>query len=77
MKLAENRSTVIPFKQKEKTKREEAFYREICGLEEAMDELVLVEKMTGRAGFSERVCLAFSGVLMASMRISKERAGRK
>lgn len=76
MESAEKRSGLVLFPQKEQTKREAAFERGMQELTEAMDELFLVEKMTGRTGLPQRVCLAFSDVLMTAMRLSAEKTGR-
>lgn len=53
----------------ERTKREAALSRSMDDLIEAVYELRLVEKMTGRSGLPERVCLAFSGALMSAVRL--------
>ncbi len=37
-----------------------------------MRELVLVEKLTGRTGLPQRVCLAFSDSLMCTMRFDEK-----
>lgn len=76
MKLEEKRPVVVLLLQKGQTKREAAFDRDMHDLMEVMDELFLVEKMTGRTGFPQRVCWLFSNALMSAMRLSEERAGR-
>lgn len=44
---------------------------------DTMRELVLVEKLTGRAGLPQRVCLAFSDALMCAMRLAGCEGGHK
>lgn len=61
---------VIPLQIGEQTKTERALNRSIDDLVDAMRELVLVEKLTGRAGLPQRVYLAFSGVLMYAIRFA-------
>lgn len=56
---------VIQFQASERTKREIALDRSMGDLVDTMRELVLVEKLTGRAGLPQRVCLAFSDALCA------------
>lgn len=76
MELTVKRPSVVLLPQNEQTKREAAFDRGMRDLMEAMDELFLVEKMTGRTGLPQRVCLAFSDALMSAMRLSDEKTGR-
>ncbi len=54
----------------EYAKRERALDRSMGDLVDTMRELVLVEKMTGRAGLPQRVCWAFSDALMCAMRFA-------
>ncbi|NCE66330.1 hypothetical protein D1159_17575 [Pseudoflavonifractor sp. 524-17] len=54
----------------ERTKWEIALGQSMGDLADTMRELVLVEKLTGRAGLPQRVCLAFSDALMCAMRFS-------
>lgn len=61
---------VIPLQIVEQTKTERTLNRSIDDLVDAMRELVLVEKLTGRAGLPQRVYLAFSGVLMYAIRFA-------
>lgn len=61
---------VINLQVGERTKQEIAFDRSMDDLVDTMRELVLVEKMTGRAGLPQRVCWAFSDALMCAMRFA-------
>lgn len=61
---------VIQLPMGEYTKRECALDRSMGDLVDTMRELVLVEKMTGRAGLPQRVCWAFSDALMCAMRFA-------
>lgn len=61
---------VIPFQMGEQGKNGRALDRSIDDLVDAMRELVLVEKLTGRAGLPQRVYLAFSGVLMYAIKFA-------
>lgn len=61
---------VIQLQMSERMKQEVALDRSIDDLVDAMRELVLVEKLTGRAGLPQRVYLAFSGVLMYAIRFA-------
>lgn len=61
---------VINLQVGERTKQEIAFDRSMDDLVDTMRELMLVEKMTGRAGLPQRVCLAFSDALMCAMRFA-------
>ena len=61
---------VIQFQASERTKREIALDRSMGDLVDTMRELMLVEKLTGRAGLPQRVCLAFSDALMCAMRFA-------
>ena len=62
---------IVPIPVKENAKQEQNFTQSIDDLKEVMRELVLVEKMTGRAGLPQRVYLAFSGVLMCAARLAE------
>lgn len=75
MKPTAGNLTVMTLPAKEKTKREIAFERSTDYLTEAMDELLLVEKKTGRTGLSKRVCMAFCDVLLDAMRMAEARRG--
>lgn len=69
---------VIPFQMGEQGKNGRALDRSIDDLVDAMRELVLVEKLTGRAGLPQRVCLAFSDALMCAMRVARcEKGGTR
>ena len=59
---------VIQLPMGERTKRERALNRSVDDLVDTMRELVLVEKLTGRSGLPQRVCLTFSDALMCAMR---------
>lgn len=61
---------VIQLQMSERTKQEVALDRSVGDLVDTMRELVLVEKLTGRAGLPQRVYLAFSGVLMYAIRFA-------
>ena len=61
---------VIPLPMGEHANRERALDRSMGDLVDTMRELVLVEKLTGRAGLPQRVCLAFSDALMCAMRFA-------
>lgn len=76
MNLAAGNLTVIPFPAREKTKKELAFERSMSSLTEAMGELFLVEKMTGRYGLPQRVYLAFSEALQSAMRLAEAEVRR-
>lgn len=65
---------VIQFQSKRRSRREIAFDKSMDDLLEAMRELRLIEKMTGRSGLPERVCLAFSDTIMCAMRLTGESA---
>lgn len=71
--MAKDRAVrVIPLQPNEKTRREIAFDRSMDSLMEAMRELRLAEKVTGRSGLPERVCFAFGDALMCAMRLAGE-----
>lgn len=64
---------VISFQPTEKKKKELRFDKSVDNLMDAMSELFLVEKMTGRTGLPHRVCLAFSNALLDAMRLAEVR----
>lgn len=68
---------VIQLPMGELAKRERALDRSMDDLVDTMRELVLVEKLTGRAGLPQRVCLAFSDALMCAMRLAGCEGGHK
>lgn len=65
--------TVIQTHPRERTKREVSLSRSVEDLVNVMQELILVEKQTGRTGLPQRVFLAFSDTLGAAMHIADER----
>lgn len=69
---AKNSLRVIQFQPSGKTTREIALNKSVVELTDAMRELAQVEKMTGRAGLPQRVCLAFVGVLVEAMHLAGE-----
>lgn len=66
---------VIPFQPTEKLKMELRFENSTDDLINVMSELLLVEKMTGRTGLPQRVCMAFNYILQDAMRIAEARHG--
>lgn len=64
---------LVSFPTREGTKFESNLDRSVSALVEALCELAEVEKMTGRAGLSQRVCLAVGDVTLDAMRLARSR----
>ena len=62
---------LVSFPTREGTKFESNLDRSVSALVEALCELAEVEKMTGRAGLSQRVCLAVGDVTLDAMRLAR------
>lgn len=62
---------LVSFPTCEKTKFENRLDRSVSALVEALCELAEVERMTGRTGLSQRVCLAVNDVTLDAMRLAQ------
>ena len=64
---------LISFPTREGTRLENNLARSVSALLEALCEPAEVERATGRAGLSQRVCLAVSDVTLDAMRLARSR----